>query len=128
MKESLKIPHFTFCEEISMDNLSDIRVPINQLAEKSGMKLSYLPFIIKALSVALHEYPVLNSSVSPDEVKNKPYIYTLSLSLLSDTYIHTYFSHMYTYSQTHTHSYMINCVLFFPINNSYIKGTFKNKK
>jgi 2-oxoisovalerate dehydrogenase E2 component (dihydrolipoyl transacylase) len=67
MNESLKIPHFTFSEEVHMDALSDIRGPINDLAAKSGLKLSYLPFIIKALSVALHEYPVLNATITPDE-------------------------------------------------------------
>ena len=36
-------------------------------AERKGVKLSYLPFIIKAVSMSINEYPILNSSLSSDE-------------------------------------------------------------
>lgn len=68
MNAALKIPHFTFSEEVCMDNLAAARGPLNALATQSfGLKVSYLPLMIKALSMALYEHPVLNSSISSDE-------------------------------------------------------------
>jgi len=35
----------------------------NPLVKEHGIKLSFMPFFIKAASMALTQYPVLNSSV-----------------------------------------------------------------
>jgi 2-oxoisovalerate dehydrogenase E2 component (dihydrolipoyl transacylase) len=68
MNASLKIPHFTFTEEVVVDALHATKGLLNATAQPFGLKLSYLPLVLKALSMALHEYPVLNASVSSDEV------------------------------------------------------------
>jgi len=67
MNESLKIPHFTFSEEVVMDSLAELRGPLNALGAEHGVKLSYLPLVLKALSLTLETYPVLNSSLAEDE-------------------------------------------------------------
>jgi 2-oxoisovalerate dehydrogenase E2 component (dihydrolipoyl transacylase) len=67
MNESLKIPHFTYSEEVVMDALAAVRGPLNALGAAQGVKISYLPLVLKALSLSLHQFPVLNSSVSKDE-------------------------------------------------------------
>lgn len=68
MNESLKIPHFVYTEEVLMDELGEARVALNEaLAAGYGLKLSYLPLLLKAMSLALHDFPVLNASVSKDE-------------------------------------------------------------
>ncbi len=67
MKESLKIPHFGYYDEVDMTSLMEIRKMISAVGEKEGIKITYLPIMIKAASVALAEYPTLNSFVSKDE-------------------------------------------------------------
>jgi len=66
MNEALKIPHFGYNEEYDVTNLVELRKVLKPLAAEYGIKLSYMPFIIKAVSLALSESPILNSSLSPD--------------------------------------------------------------
>ncbi|GFR86511.1 dihydrolipoamide acetyltransferase component of pyruvate dehydrogenase complex, partial [Elysia marginata] len=63
MTEALKIPHFGYGDEINMTQLVELRSRLKVVAEERGLKLSYMPFFIKAASLALTHYPVLNSSV-----------------------------------------------------------------
>ncbi|KAI5808829.1 2-oxoacid dehydrogenases acyltransferase-domain-containing protein [Peziza echinospora] len=75
MTKSLSIPHFLFSDEVHLDPLLDVRARINAdlasappaAAASLPTKLSYLPFIIKAISLALNEYPIINSRVSTTE-------------------------------------------------------------
>ncbi|KAK9891149.1 hypothetical protein WA026_013465 [Henosepilachna vigintioctopunctata] len=62
MTASLKIPHFVYTEEIKTTKLSTLRLNLNQSGELN-VKLSMVPFFIKALSLGLVEYPILNSSL-----------------------------------------------------------------
>lgn len=71
MTKSLSIPHFLFSDEIHLDPLTTCRSQINaELASsnssQSVQKLSYLPFFIKAMSLALHSYPILNAKLNTD--------------------------------------------------------------
>ncbi|KAF5305194.1 hypothetical protein FQA39_LY09282 [Lamprigera yunnana] len=63
MTESLKIPHLLYCDEIAITELSKIRKALNEKNKESGIKLTMLPFIIKAISNGLLKYPVLNASL-----------------------------------------------------------------
>jgi len=67
MTSSKQIPHLTLTDEIQMDNLIKARSELKSWTESKGIKLTYLPFFIKAASLALHKYPVVNSSISADE-------------------------------------------------------------
>ena len=49
-----------------MTNLVQLRAHLKQQMEQTGIKFSYMPIIIKALSMALYSYPVLNSTVDPE--------------------------------------------------------------
>ena len=54
--------HFTFVEECDTKSLTALRARMNQaLAERGEEKLSYLPFIAKALVAAFRKYPHLNA-------------------------------------------------------------------
>lgn len=55
--------HVTHVDEADMTELVLIREALRGIAEKRGVKLTYLPFIIKALVPALKEFPYLNSSL-----------------------------------------------------------------
>ncbi|KAN0055291.1 hypothetical protein ACTA71_008401 [Dictyostelium dimigraforme] len=69
MNAATAVPHFGFSEEYIMDSLTALRNQMKPMAEARGIKLSYMPFLIKATSLALLRYPVLNSSVSPTETE-----------------------------------------------------------
>ena len=60
------IPHFSVSEEIEMDNLIAARKMLKDDFEKQGVKLSFMPFFIKAMSLALKSFPVINSQVNDE--------------------------------------------------------------
>ncbi|ETV97748.1 hypothetical protein H310_09113 [Aphanomyces invadans] len=67
MNAALKVPHFGYADEIEMDALDELRQRLKVVAAERGIKITYLPLMIKAASLALKYYPVLNSSVSECE-------------------------------------------------------------
>ena len=62
MVEALKIPHFGYKDEIDMSQLVNLRKELKAACLERGVKLSYMPFIVKACSMALLHFPILNSS------------------------------------------------------------------
>ncbi|GAB0094020.1 Dihydrolipoamide acetyltransferase component of pyruvate dehydrogenase complex [Sergentomyia squamirostris] len=84
MTEALKIPHFAYSDEIMMNNLMAVREQLKADALERGVKLTYMPFCIKAASKALLKFPILNSSL--DEA-NESVIYRGShnISVAMDT-------------------------------------------
>ncbi|KAL9943136.1 hypothetical protein D7B24_003654 [Verticillium nonalfalfae] len=70
MTRSLAIPHFLYADEVDFTSLVELRTRLNRVLSTQPQhqdphvaKLSYLPFIIKAVSLTLHQYPVLNARV-----------------------------------------------------------------
>jgi len=61
--------HFTFVEECDVGRLKELRKRLVPAAEKHGVKLTFLPFIVKAVVAALKKFPVLNSAL--DESTNE---------------------------------------------------------
>ncbi len=57
----------THVEEVDMTEVVHLREKANAAAEKRGVKLTYLPFIIKALVPALKQYPYLNASLDDEK-------------------------------------------------------------
>ncbi len=60
------IPHFTFCEEIDMTELIKLRLELKEVYAKQDIKLTMMPFFMKAMSLALKDFPVINSQVNED--------------------------------------------------------------
>ncbi len=58
------IPHFTYCEEIDITDLLKIRTSLKAVYAKQDIKLTMMPFFMKAISLALKEYPIINSQVN----------------------------------------------------------------
>lgn len=75
MTEALKIPHFSYSEDIDMTKLVSVRDEVKLEANSRGIKITYMPFFIKGLSVCLHKYPILNSSLDAENesIIYKPY-------------------------------------------------------
>jgi 2-oxoisovalerate dehydrogenase E2 component (dihydrolipoyl transacylase) len=70
MTRSLNIPHFLYTDEIDFSQIYGLRQRLNMALSSfptqdssEVTKLSYLPFIIKAVSIALYQYPILNARV-----------------------------------------------------------------
>lgn len=55
------IPDFTYVDECDISELVAFRKEAKALAEKQGVKLTYMPFICKAAIRGLREFPYLNS-------------------------------------------------------------------
>jgi pyruvate dehydrogenase E2 component (dihydrolipoamide acetyltransferase) len=54
--------HFTFVEECDVTALKELRARLRGPAEKSQVKLTFLPFFVKAVVAALKRHPTLNSA------------------------------------------------------------------
>ncbi len=54
--------HFTFVEECEATALQTLRSRLRPIAEKNGVKLTFLPFFVKACVAALKRMPALNAS------------------------------------------------------------------
>ncbi|CAH2075244.1 unnamed protein product, partial [Iphiclides podalirius] len=63
MTEAMKIPHFGLSDEYDVTKLIQSRESLKIIAQERGVKLTYMPIIIKASSLALTAHPVLNSSL-----------------------------------------------------------------
>jgi 2-oxoisovalerate dehydrogenase E2 component (dihydrolipoyl transacylase) len=60
------IPHFTYCEEIDMTNLIKLRGELKEVYAKQDIKLTMMPFFMKAMSLALKQFPLVNTQVNED--------------------------------------------------------------
>jgi pyruvate dehydrogenase E2 component (dihydrolipoamide acetyltransferase) len=61
--------HFTFVEECDVTALKALRARLKAPAEAQGVKLSFLPFIVKATVAALRKHPMLSTAL--DESTNE---------------------------------------------------------
>jgi pyruvate dehydrogenase E2 component (dihydrolipoamide acetyltransferase) len=61
--------HFTFVEECDVTKLKELRARLKASADAQGVKLTFLPFLVKAAVAALKKHPILNSAL--DETTNE---------------------------------------------------------
>jgi pyruvate dehydrogenase E2 component (dihydrolipoyllysine-residue acetyltransferase) len=61
--------HYTYVDEIDVTELVKLRNSLKDEASAKKVKLTYLPFIIKALVEGLKKYPLLNSSLDENAGK-----------------------------------------------------------
>jgi len=69
------IPHFTLMDEAVVTELVAMRESLKDFAEKNQTKITYLPFVIKALISTCREFPMLNASIddAAQEIVYKKY-------------------------------------------------------
>ncbi|KAK5073720.1 hypothetical protein LTR51_004302 [Lithohypha guttulata] len=68
MTKSLAIPHFLYSDSINITSLSAMRSGLNARRDtQTTPKFSYMPFVIKAVSLALNKYPLLNARLELSE-------------------------------------------------------------
>ncbi|WP_214480001.1 dihydrolipoamide acetyltransferase family protein [Bacillus sp. SM2101] len=77
-------PHVTLMDEIDVTKLVAHRKKFKSVAADKGIKLTFLPYVVKALTSALREYPALNTSMddATDEIIHKHYY---NIGIAADT-------------------------------------------
>ncbi|OIJ13313.1 branched-chain alpha-keto acid dehydrogenase subunit E2 [Anaerobacillus alkalilacustris] len=77
-------PHVTLMDEVDVTDLVAHRSKFKAVAADKGIKLTYLPYVVKALTSALREYPALNASIDDvnEEVVYKHYY---NIGIAADT-------------------------------------------
>ena len=61
--------HFTFVEQADVTELVRVKHRVADAAKRDGVKVTYLPFIVKATVAALKKHPTLNASL--DDERNE---------------------------------------------------------
>ena len=61
----LHVPHVTQFDEADATELEAFRQELKPEAEERGVKMTFLPFLMKAAVAALKEFPTVNSSLAP---------------------------------------------------------------
>ncbi len=59
-------PHVTHHDEVDVTELVETRGKLKERAESRGSRLTYMPFVIKAVVAGLREYPILNSQLDEE--------------------------------------------------------------
>lgn len=80
-----KAAHFTYVEECDATQLVQLRAQAKALGASQGIKVTYLPFVMKAMVAALRHHPTLNSSL--DEEKGElvvKHYFNIGLSIQTD--------------------------------------------
>src|SRR5471030_848510 len=62
-----RIPHFTYVEEIDVTDLETLRAQLNQKWAGKRTKLTLLPFLARAMVVALRDFPQMNARYDDDK-------------------------------------------------------------
>ncbi|MCQ6275109.1 2-oxo acid dehydrogenase subunit E2 [Bacillus sp. V3B] len=77
-------PHVTLMDEIDVTKLVAHRKKFKEVAANKGIKLTFLPYVVKALTSALREFPALNTSIDDEagEVVHKHYY---NIGIAADT-------------------------------------------
>ena len=67
--------HLTTFNEIDMSVVSALRERMKEKVEKEhGVKLSFMPFFVKAACLALEAYPIVNAQIDGDSILYKHYV------------------------------------------------------
>ena len=77
-------PHVTLMDEVDVTKLVAHRKKFKEVAAEKGIKLTFLPYVVKALTSALREYPALNTSLddATSEIIHKHYY---NIGIAADT-------------------------------------------
>ncbi|MGP6138792.1 dihydrolipoyllysine-residue acetyltransferase [Jeotgalibaca sp. A127] len=77
-------PHVTHHDEVEVSKLWDHRKKFKDIAADKGTKLTFLPYVVKALTATLREFPILNASIddATNEIVYKNYF---NIGIATDT-------------------------------------------
>jgi pyruvate dehydrogenase E2 component (dihydrolipoamide acetyltransferase) len=80
-----KAAHFTYVEECDATALVQLRAQAKDIGAKQGVKVTFLPFVMKAMVAALRKYPILNATLDEQagEIVYRNY-YNVGLSIQTE--------------------------------------------
>jgi pyruvate dehydrogenase E2 component (dihydrolipoamide acetyltransferase) len=89
MEKSLyTAPHVTHHDTTVVDELVDVRAEYKELAAKRDVKLTYMPFVMKAIVAGLREHPILNSTLDESDPENAEILvrddYNIGIAVATD--------------------------------------------
>ena len=84
-KSAFTAPHATHHDQADVSSLVEAREKLKARAEREEIKLTYMPFVLKAIVAALREYPELNSELDEEneQVLYKHY-YNVGIAVATD--------------------------------------------
>jgi pyruvate dehydrogenase E2 component (dihydrolipoamide acetyltransferase) len=87
VKSKFTAPHYAFVEEVDVTELVNVRARLNAqlLKENDALKVSFLPFFVKALIHAMRKYPSVNANM--DEASQELIIrgeYNLGIAAMTE--------------------------------------------
>ena len=77
-------PHVTLHDEVEVSKLWDNRKRFKEVAAANGTKLTFLPYVVKALTATVKKYPVLNASID-DANQEIVYKHYYNIGIATDT-------------------------------------------
>jgi pyruvate dehydrogenase E2 component (dihydrolipoamide acetyltransferase) len=85
VKSMYTAPHVTIMDEVNVAKLVEMRERFKPIAAKKEVKLTYLPFIVKAVLAGLREFPEMNASIddATNEIVLKKY-YNIGIATATD--------------------------------------------
>jgi 2-oxoglutarate dehydrogenase E2 component (dihydrolipoamide succinyltransferase) len=76
--------HLTTFNEIDMTAVTAVRDRLRERVEKEqGLRLSFMPFFVKAACLALKKYPIVNAQIDGDAIVYKHYVH-MGIAVASD--------------------------------------------
>jgi pyruvate dehydrogenase E2 component (dihydrolipoamide acetyltransferase) len=78
------IPHFTLMDEADVTELVTLRENLKDFAAKSGTKVTFLPFVMKAMIATMREFPMFNASID-DKASEIVYKKYFNVGFAADT-------------------------------------------
>ncbi|WP_170006843.1 dihydrolipoamide acetyltransferase family protein [Bacillus fonticola] len=84
VKSKHTAPHVTLMDEIDVTKLVSHRKRFKEVAAERNIKLTFLPYVVKALVSALREYPTLNTSID-DETSEIIHKHYFNIGIAADT-------------------------------------------
>ena len=89
MTMAAKVPHFHYVDEINCNALVELKTSFQNNSPNPNVKHSFLPLLIKSLSMALIKYPLMNSCFSEE---------SLEVILKGSKFRHNYINRYYIFA------------------------------
>lgn len=64
-----QIPHFSYFEQVDATRLVQLKKNLKERAQLRGVHLTYMPLLLKAISITIAKHPLLNSSYDAENLK-----------------------------------------------------------
>lgn len=84
VESKTKAPHVTLMDEVDVTELVAHRARFKEIAAEQGIKLTYLPYVVKALVSASKKFPIINAAVD-DETEEIVYKHYYNVGIAADT-------------------------------------------